>query len=131
MPRSLGVRQQREIVGELNLLTREISYLTAIVREPGTVLAIPAETLRALVTEDEAFSGFLMRALLLLRSFLVRSGAGLKIVGCRDSPDAIRLREFAARNRLPHDWIDIDEHPDAADVLKHARLRPEQTPAVI
>jgi thioredoxin reductase (NADPH) len=131
VPRSLGVRQEREIVGELNLLTRETTYLTAIVREPGTVLAIPAEALRALVTEDEAFSGFLMRAFLLLRSFLVRSGAGLKIIGSRDSLDAIRLREFAARNRLPHDWIDIEEDADAADVLSHFRLRPEQTPAVI
>jgi thioredoxin reductase (NADPH) len=129
--RSLGVRQEREIVGELNLLTRETTYLTAIVREPGTVLAISADTLRALVTEDEAFSGFLMRAFLLLRSFLMRSGAGLKILGSRDSPDAIRLREFAARNRLPHDWIDMEDDPDAAEILRQFRLRPEQTPAVI
>jgi thioredoxin reductase (NADPH) len=129
--RSLGVRQEREIVGELNLLTRETTYLTAIVREPGTVLAIPADKLRALVTEDEAFSGFLMRAFLLLRSFLLRSGAGLKIVGSHASPDAIRLREFAARNRLPHDWIDMEGDPDAADLLRQFRLRPEQTPAVI
>jgi thioredoxin reductase (NADPH) len=125
------VRQEREIVGELNLLTRETTYLTAIVREPGTVLAISADTLRALVTEDEAFSGFLMRAFLLLRSFLMRSGAGLKILGSRDSPDAIRLREFAARNRLPHDWIDMEDDPDAAEILRQFRLRPDQTPAVI
>ena len=131
VPRSLGVRQEREIVGELNLLTREITYLTAIVREPGTVLAIPADKLRALVTEDEAFSGFLMRSFLLLRSFLMRSGAGLKIVGSRDSPDAIRLREFAARNRLPHDWIGIEDDPDAEEILRQFRLRPDQTPAVI
>jgi thioredoxin reductase (NADPH) len=130
-PRSIGVRRPREIVGELNLLTGESTYLTAIVREPGTVLAISAAELKTLVTEDEAFSGFLMRSFLLLRSFLVRTGAGLKIVGTHASEDAIRLREFASRNRLPHDWIDVDTDPEAHDVLRQYRLRPEQTPAVI
>ena len=130
-PRPIGARQRNEIVGELNLLTGETTYLTAIVREPGTILAIPADKLRALVTEDATFSGFLMRSFLLLRSFLVGIGAGLKIVGERDSADAQRLREFAARNRLPHDWIDIDEDPQAARILAQLRLRPDQTPVVI
>jgi thioredoxin reductase (NADPH) len=130
-PRSIGVRQEREIVGELNLLTGETTYLTATVSEPGSVLAISADELRTLITEDEAFSGFLMRSFLLLRSFLVRTGAGLKIVGKHDSDDAIRLREFAARNRLPHDWIDVEIDPEAPDVLRQYRLRSEQIPAVI
>jgi thioredoxin reductase (NADPH) len=130
-PRSIGSRRRNEIVGELNLLTGETTYLTAIVREPGTALAIPADKLRALVTEDPAFSGFLMRSFLLLRSFLVGIGAGLKIVGSRNSPDALRLREFAARNRLPHDWVSIEDDPDAPGFLRQFRLRPDQTPAVI
>lgn len=130
-PRSIGMREAREIVGELNLLTGESTYLTAIVREAGTVLAISADELRRLITEDEAFSGFLMRSFLLLRSFLVRTGAGLKIVGKHDAEDAIRLREFASRNRLPHDWIDVETDPEALDVLRQYRLRPEQIPAVI
>jgi thioredoxin reductase (NADPH) len=130
-PRLIGARHRNEIVGELNLVTGETTYLTAVVTKPGSVLAIPADELRTLVTEDETFSGFLMRSFLLLRSFLVRSGAGLKIVGKHDAADAIRLREFASRNRLPHDWIDIEEDEDAAEVLRRFRLRPEQTPVVI
>ena len=50
-PRVIGVRTPREIVGELNLLTEEVTYLTAVVQKPGSVLAIPADALRALVTE--------------------------------------------------------------------------------
>lgn len=130
-PRPIGSRQRNEIVGELNLLTGESTYLTAVVREPGEVLAIPADELKTLVTEDEAFSGFLMRSFLLLRSFLLRSGAGIKIVGRHESDDAIRLREFASRNRLPHDWVDIETDEDAPEILRRYRLRPEQTPAVI
>jgi thioredoxin reductase (NADPH) len=131
LPRSLGERREREMVGELSLLTGEASYLSAIVREPGQVLVIPVDRLRQLVTEHPAFSDFLMRSLLLLRSYLMRSEAGLKIVGRRDSVDAVRLREFVARNRLPHDWVDVESDPEAEAILQHARLRPEQTPAVI
>ncbi len=130
-PRGIGIRGRNEIVGELNLLTGESTYLTAVVRKPGEVLAIPTDELKALITEDEAFSGFLMRSFLLLRSLLLRSGAGVKIVGRHDSEDAIRLREFASRNRLPHDWVDIESDPDALEILRQYRLRPEQTPAVI
>jgi thioredoxin reductase (NADPH) len=33
--------------------------------------------------------------------------------------DAMRLREFAARNRLVHVWIELNEDPEAEDVLKN------------
>src|SRR5262245_50908746 len=39
-PRVLGVRREREIVGELNLLTDEVAFLSAVVAKPGSVLAI-------------------------------------------------------------------------------------------
>ena len=34
-------------------------------------------------------------------------GAGLRIPGSRYSPDARRVRDFAARNRLPCRWLDV------------------------
>jgi thioredoxin reductase (NADPH) len=130
-PRVLGVRQTREIVGELNLLNDEVAYLTAVVEKPGSVLAIPADELRALVTEDPGFSDFLLRAFLLLRSHLVGLGAGLKIIGSGYSADTRRLREFASRSRLPHGWIDVEEDPHAEALLRQFQLRPEETPVVI
>jgi len=36
-PRSLGLRHGREIVGEMNLLNEDATYLTAVVQQPGTV----------------------------------------------------------------------------------------------
>ena len=130
-PRVIGVRQPREIVGELNLFTEEVTYLSAVVRKGGSVLAIPADDLRTLVTDDPGFSDFLLRAFLLLRSHLVELGAGLKIVGSRFSPDTRRLREFASRSRLPHDWIDVEEDPIAESLLRQFNIRPEETPVVI
>src|SRR5215216_5994156 len=89
--RSLGIRHEREIVGELNLLNEEATYLTAVVQRPGSVLSISAEDLRALIRQDPGFSDILLRAFLLLRSHLIGIGAGLKIVGSRYDPDTRRL----------------------------------------
>jgi thioredoxin reductase (NADPH) len=130
-PRVIGVRTPREIVGELNLLTEEVTYLSAVVRKGGSVLAIPADDLRAIVTDDPGFSDFLLRAFLLLRSHLVELGAGLKIIGSHYSPDTRRLRQFAARSRLPHDWIDVERDPIAESLLRQFNVRPEETPVVI
>jgi thioredoxin reductase (NADPH) len=130
-PRLLGARRAREIVGELSLLTDEVAYLTAVVQQPGSVLAIPADRLRAIVTADPGFSDFLLRAFLLLRSHLVGVGAGLKIVGSRYSPEVRRLRLFAERSRVPHAFIDVEEDPLAESLLRQFHIRPEETPVVI
>ncbi len=130
-PRRIGVRGQRGIVGELNLLNEEVTYLTAVVHTPGRVLAITPDTLRAILTEHPGLSDVLLRAFLLLRAHLVGIGAGLKIIGSRYSPDSHRLRTFAARNRLPHDWIDVEHDPLAESLLQQFHIRPEETPVVI
>lgn len=130
-PRVIGTREQREIVGELNLLTDEVAYLTALVQQSGEVLAISAETLRALVTRDPGFSDFLLRAFLLLRSHLLGIGAGLKVVGSSHSAAARQLRSFLHRNRVPHHWIDVERDPIAESLLRQFQVRPEETPVVI
>src|SRR5215207_3435875 len=123
-PRSLGLRQAREIV-------EEATYLTAIVQHPGRVLAIAAEDLRTLIRHDPGFSDILLRAFLLLRAHLIGIGAGLKLVGSRYDRDTRRLLEFASRNRLPHDWLDVETDAVAEDLLQQFGLAPHETPVVI
>ena len=62
---------------------------------------------------------------------LIELGAGFRIVGSRYSPDTRRLREFAARNRLPHRWIDLEQDQEAEALLRQLGIRPEETPVVI
>ncbi len=129
--RTIGVRGPHEIVGELNVLNEEVAYLTATVQKPGSVLVITADELRAIVTDDPGFSDFLLRAFLLLRSHLVQLGSGVKIIGSCYSPDTRRLREFAARNRLPHALLDVERDPIAESLLTQFHIRPEETPVVV
>ena len=129
--RVIAIHGPRRFLGELNLLTGQPSFTTARVREPGEVLAVPLDELRELVNHDTALGDLLIRACLLRRSLLIGQGAGLRIIGSRYSADARRLREFAARNRIPHAWIDLEEDPEAETLLRKLGVSPDETPVVI
>jgi thioredoxin reductase (NADPH) len=62
---------------------------------------------------------------------LIGLGTGFRIIGSRFSPDSRRLREFAARNRLPHRWIDLEQDKEAEALLRALGVSPEETPVVI
>jgi hypothetical protein len=47
------------------------------------------------------------------------------------TPEARRLREFAARNRLLYVWVDLDTDPGAGAVLAHHGLGPSDAPIVL
>ncbi|WP_219470586.1 cyclic nucleotide-binding domain-containing protein, partial [Nonomuraea rhizosphaerae] len=129
--RTIAVHGPRRFLGELSLLTGQAGFLTAVVQEPGEVLAVPAEQARALVARDPALGDLILRAYLARRSLLIGLGAGFRIIGSRYSADCRRLREFAARNRLPHQWIDLEEDDTAEALLRELRIPPEDTPVVI
>ena len=129
--RMIAVHGPRRFLGELSLLTGQAAFFTAVVREPGEVLVVPVERLRALVTQDTVLGDIVFRAYLLRREMLIGLGAGFQIVGSRFSPDSRSLREFAARNRLPYRWIDLEEDEAAEALLNGLDVAPEETPVVI
>ncbi|WP_405143963.1 FAD-dependent oxidoreductase [Sphaerisporangium sp. NBC_01403] len=127
----LGVHGHGRFLGELGLLTGQAGFLRAVVREAGEVLAVPVTDLRAMVGKEPALGDLILRAYLIRRTILIELGAGFRIIGSRYSPDARRLREFAARNRIPHKWIDLEEDTEADELLHHLGFTPEDTPVVI
>ena len=129
--RMIAVHGPRRFLGELSLLTGQAAFFTAVVREPGEVLVVPVERLRALVTQDTVLGDIVLRAYLLRREMLIGLGAGFQIVGSRFSPDSRSLREFAARNRLPYRWIDLEEDEAAEALINGLDVAPEETPVVI
>ena len=129
--RTIGVHGERRFLGELNLLTGQAAFLTAVVVEPGEVLVVPPDRLRALVTQDATLGDLVLRAFLLRRSVLIGLGAGFRIIGSRYSPDTRRIRDFAARNRVPHHWIDLENDPEAEALVREVGVSPDETPVVI
>ncbi len=129
--RTIAVHGARRFLGELNMLTGQAVYLSAVVRKGGEVLAIPPDNLKEIITEEPTLSDMILKAFLMRRSVLMRAGTGLRIVGSRRSREALRLREFAVRNRLPHAWIELEEDAGAEALLKKFGVEPSETPVAI
>jgi thioredoxin reductase (NADPH) len=118
-------------LGELGDLEGQAAFYTAEVVEPGEVLVVPTERVRDLVAHDPALSDLILRAYLCRRSLLIQEGYGFRIIGSCYSPDTVRLREFAARNRLPHRWFDLERDPQAERLLRRFGVTAQDTPVVI
>lgn len=94
-------------LGEINLLTGQSVFVTAVVTKPTRYISVERETLRRLLFEDTSLSDFILGAFVDRREMLQRQdGIGPEIIGPRDSPDTRRLLEFARRQKIPHTWVD-------------------------
>src|SRR5918997_1324601 len=129
--RTVGVFGAGRFVGDLTMLTGQAVSASAVMREGGKVLAIPREQLKEVVTEEPNLSDVILKAFIARRSWGMRAGFGLRIIGSRHSVDATRLREFAARNRLLHVWIEHEEDPGTEGLLERFGAKPSETPVVI
>lgn len=58
--RVIGVHGPGRFLGEVNLLTDQPSFTTAVVTEPGEVLAVPAARLRELAGQEPALAEVLL-----------------------------------------------------------------------
>lgn len=131
-PQLLGTHGPGSFLGEMNMLTGQAVFLTGQVAEDGEVLAIDPERLREVVEVLPDLSEMILNAFLMRRVLLLEEAApGLRIVGSRYSRDTLRLRELAARNRVPHRWIDLERDEAAEQLLAHFGVSPSDTPLVI
>jgi thioredoxin reductase (NADPH) len=106
-------------LGEMNLLSGQTVFLTAVVTEPMRYLAVDREALRELLFEDSALSDLLLSAFVERRELLQqRQGIGVEIVGQRESDDTRRLLDFARRIRTPYFWLDPEQDAEAAALLE-------------
>jgi thioredoxin reductase (NADPH) len=106
-------------LGEMNLLSGQTVFLTAVVTKPMRYIAVDREVLRRLLFEDGSLSDLLLSAFVERRELLQqREGIGIEIVGPRGSGDTRRLVEFARRLRLPHAWLVPEEDRQAAAVVE-------------
>jgi thioredoxin reductase (NADPH) len=110
-------------LGEINLLSGQTVFVTAVVTETLRYIAVDREALRGLLFEDASLSDLLLSAFVERRELLQQfQGIGLEIVGPRASAETRRLLDFARRQKLPHSWIappdgaSIDEHVPPRDV---------------
>jgi thioredoxin reductase (NADPH) len=118
-----------EFIGEMNLLSGQTVFLTAVAVEPMRYVAVDRATLRNLLFEDSTLSDMLLSAFVQRRESLQKvEGVGIEIVGPTQDRATRNLVEYAKRQRLPFSWRDPAEHPEAAALV--AGLTPEEIPLV-
>jgi thioredoxin reductase (NADPH) len=118
-------------LGEVNLLSGQTVFLTAVVTQPLRYIAVDRDVLRPLLFEDAPLADLLLSTFMHRREALQRQqGIGIEVIGPRSSEGARRIIDHARRNRLPHSWRDPEhsDDPDAAALI--AALEPAQLPLV-
>jgi thioredoxin reductase (NADPH) len=94
-------------LGEVNLLSGQTVFLTAVVTKPLRYIAVDRDVLRSLLFEDESLSDVVLSTFIARREALQQlQGIGVEIVGPRSSEATVRMVEFARSNRLPFTWHD-------------------------
>ncbi len=120
-------------LGELNLLTGLRVFVSAHVVESGEVIVVPRDALRRLIATSPKLSDTILTAFLARRTIL-RSGAAastIRVIGSRFSPETSQLREFLARSRIPHEWLDPDQDDAVEGLLRAVGVAPADVPVVI
>jgi thioredoxin reductase (NADPH) len=116
-------------LGEMNLLSGQTVFLTAVATQPMRYIAVEREALRGLLLDDSSLSDVLLSAFVQRREMLQqRQGIGIEVIGPRHSAATRHLVDFAKRQRLPYSWLDPAESPEAATAL--AGREPSQIPVV-
>jgi thioredoxin reductase (NADPH) len=129
--RVVAIQGEHRFLGELSLIIGQRLYLSGVVRDPGEVIQIPLNKLGTIVDQDKALSDLILGAFMARRSILIGVGTGIKLIGSRFSPDSRRLRELLARNRMPYQWIDLEDDEDAEALLGAMAVDPAETPVAV
>src|SRR5438093_11290121 len=98
-------------LGELNMLTGQRVFVSARVVEPGEIIAVSRDELRRVIATNPKLSDTILAAFLARRAVLLQgAGSVIRVVGSRFSPETGGIREFLARSRIPHEWLDPHHH---------------------
>jgi thioredoxin reductase (NADPH) len=93
---------------------------------------VPRAVLQHVIATNPSLGDTILAAFLARRSRLLsRAAAAIRVVGSRFSPESLRVREFLARNRIPHEWLDPDRDSAVEHLLSEFAVTPGELPVVI
>src|SRR5665213_314216 len=130
--RPIATHGPGEFTGEMTMISGHRCLVLGRTTEPGEFLELTGDGLRSLVARDAELSEIFMRAFILRRLALVRSGkGGLILTGSRNSAQTLRLREFLTRNEHPYSYIDLDTDKTSQELLDRFDVKLDQIPVII
>ena len=130
-PRPIARHEPGQFTGDIDILARRTSLVSAFARGPTELLQVSSSDIRRIISTQPTIGDTLLRAFIARREQLLASGGGaIKLLGAASSPHAFRLRELLTRNQVPFTWVDVENDPAIAELLRHLGLKPEDLPAV-
>ena len=119
-------------LGELNMLTGLRVFVSARVVKSGEVIVVARDRLRQLMASNARLGDTILAAFMARRDWLMSGAApAIRVIGSQFSPESLRVREFLARIRVPHEWLDPDRDPQADGVLRGFGISVTDLPVVI
>ncbi len=114
-PRVIVTHGPGHFTGDVSLLNRQPSVVSAIARGDCQVLRVPAEGIRQVLGHVPALSELLLDAFQMRRSILEASGfVGIRVYGPSHSPPTLEIREFLYKNKFPFTFVDTEEQEGLA-----------------
>ena len=106
-------------LGELNLLSGQTVFVTAVVTQPLRYIAVDRDVMRELLFDDGPLSDVVLSTFIARREALQTvEGLGLQIVGPHSSDATMRMLDFVRSNRLPFTWHDERPAEGAAPLVR-------------
>ena len=113
-------------LGELGMLMGQKTFLAAVARGSVEAIRVPQKRLRDLIATVPEVADTIVTAYAARRRLLIEWGeGGLVVVGDEDDPEALALRGFAERNRIPYRWVDRSDQAAMTELAAQCQLPPE------
>jgi thioredoxin reductase (NADPH) len=130
--RSIAAHSAGGFTGEMTMISGHRCLVRGRVTAPGEFLELTGAGLRSLIAKDAELSEIFMRAFILRRLELIRSGNGnFILMGSRHSAQTLNLREFLNRNGHPYTYVDLDTDKTSQELLDRFQITVEEIPVVI
>ena len=121
-----------QFTGEASHLAGRRGFVRISAVEPGEVLALDHDAMRALIHGDAELSELIMRAFILRRVGLIARGLGdAVLVGSGHDAGTLRVQEFLTRNGHPFRYVDLERHDDVEGLLCGAGVAVGDVPVLI
>jgi thioredoxin reductase (NADPH) len=118
-PRTIAVHHAGQFTGDIDLLSRRAPVVSAVARGTTEVLRLSSSDIHQVISRRPVIGDTLLRAFIARRDELLEAGLhGPRVIGSGRSRDAFHVRELLRRNQVPFTWIDVDEDPAVAELVR-------------
>ena len=119
-------------LGELNMLSGLRVFVSAKVVTDGEVIVLSRDRLRQVMATKPRLGDTILAAFVARRGLLMTEAApAIRVIGSKFSPESLRIAEFLARTRIPHEWLDADHDPQVGALLSQFGIAATELPVAV